>query len=246
MSKSPEQLELLTIQKDILRVMRRSHRFLMGYIFSSVFGMYIVMLWVILVIAMMDLPLELLSIATIIIVLPILIAPLQYKSAKERFGVLQQAGDSLKEIAAALNEQHIVSGLTSYIFLIFDVLRPIDASEDLASENEIENLRKHLGNLTKRVISEVAFQGFLYTLLIINFLIPEFISAIEQGSPLLFPMIFLCVVLAILIARWFIFFYWRILVRRWLKFYQGFVAWGEELDRIFSTSASDHNGGVFE
>jgi hypothetical protein len=213
----------------------------MGHIFSTVFGMYIVMLWVVLLIAMMGLPLELLSIAFIIIILPILIAPIQYRSAKERFGALQQAGAALREIEDALDDQFVVSGLTSYIFLIFDVLRPADTQNDASSENEVEHLRKHLGDLTRKVIGEVLFQAILYTLLIVNFLIPEFLSAIEQGSPMLFPLVFLCVVLAILMARWFIFLCWRLLVRRWLKFYQGFLAWGEELERQFSIPANDHD-----
>jgi hypothetical protein len=214
----------------------------MGHIFSTVFGMYIVMLWVVLLIAMMDLPLELLSIAFIIIIIPIVTAPLQYRSAKERFGALQQAGVALKEIEEALEESQVVSGLTSYIFLIFDVLRPTDTRYDASSENEVELLRKHMGDLTKKVVSEVIFQAMLYTLLIVNFLIPEFISAIEQGSPLVFPLVFLFVVLVILMARWFIFFYWRLLVRRWLKFYQGFLAWGEELERLFSTPSNGFEG----
>lgn len=204
------------------------------------------MLWVILVIAMMGLPLQLLSIATIIIVIPIIVTPLQYRSAKERFGTLQKAGEALREIEIALDERQVVSGLTSYIFLIFDVLRPIDAPEDKTSENEVERLRKHIGNLTRKVLSEVIFQGVLYTLLIVNFLIPEIISAIEQGSPLLIPLIFLPVILAILAARWFIFLYWRLLVRRWLRFYQGFISWGEELERLISQSNTDHEGGTNE
>ncbi|MGY5876143.1 MAG: hypothetical protein RTU30_10380 [Candidatus Thorarchaeota archaeon] len=242
-SSQPKQVELLTRQRNILRVMRRSHRFLMGHIFSTVFGMYIVMLWVVLLIAMMGLPLELLTIAFVIILLPILIAPLQYRSAKERFGALQQAGAALKEIEDTLDEKHIASGLTSYIFLIFDVLRPADSLDDVISENEVENLRQHLANLTKKVLSEIIFQGILYTFLILNFLIPEFISAIEEGGALLLPLVFLVIVLAILVARWFVFFYWRILVRRWIRFYQGFITWGEELERLFSNPPNDLNGG---
>ena len=223
-------------------MMRRSHRFLMGHIFSSVFGMYIVMLWVILLIAMIGLPFELLSIAFVVIIIPILIAPLQYKSAKNRFGALQQAGATLKEIEDALDERHVVPGLTSYIFLIFDVLRPADTLNDVPSENDVEGLRKHLKNLTRKVITEVIFQGAFYILLIINFLIPEFLSAIEQGTPMLAPLIFLGVIIAILVARWIVFFYWRLLVRRWLNFYQGFIAWGEELERVCSNPTNDSNG----
>jgi len=214
----------------------------MAYIFSSVFGMYIVMLWVILLIAMMDLPFELLSVAAIVIVLPILIAPLQYRSAKERFGALQQAGAALKEIEDALDEQHIVSGLTSYIFLIFDVLRPGDTLVDVTSESDVENIRNHLAGLTRKVITEVVFQAVLYILLIFNFLIPEFLSAIEQGTPMLAPLLFLGVIIVILVARWVIFFYWRLLAKRWLSFYQGFIAWGEELEKAFSNPSNDYGG----
>jgi hypothetical protein len=201
------------------------------------------MLWVVLLIAMMDLPFELLSIAAIIIAIPILVAPFQYRDAKERFGALQQAGAALKEIEEALGDNFVISGLTSYIFLIFDVLRPVDTQYEATSENEVEHLRKHLGDLTRKVIGEVLFQAVLYTLLIVNFLIPEFILAIEQGSPMLVPLVFLCVVLAILMARWFIFLYWRLLARRWLKFYQGFLDWGTEMEKLFSKSANDYDRG---
>jgi hypothetical protein len=214
----------------------------MGHIFSTVFGMYLVMLWVILLIAMMDLPFELLSIALIVIILPILIAPLQYKSAKNQFGALQQAGAALKEIEDALDQKHVVPGLTSYIFLIFDVLRPADTLGEMAPESDVENLRKHLAGLTRKVITEVIFQGALYTLLIFNFLIPEFLSALQQGTPLLAPLVFLGVIVAILVARWVVFFYWWFLARRWLSFYQGFIAWGEELERVFSNPTNDHDG----
>ncbi|MHA2263504.1 MAG: hypothetical protein ACXAEN_14005, partial [Candidatus Thorarchaeota archaeon] len=231
-------------QRSILRVMRRSHRFLMGHIFATVFGVYIVMLWVVLLIAMMNLPFELLSIAAVIIIIPILIAPLQYKSAKERFGALRQAGDALNEIEDTLDKRRIASGLTSYIFLILDVIRPVDSRADLASKDDVEHLRKNLADLTRKVIIEVIFHGALYTYLIVSFLIPQFISAIEQGGQLLFPLVFLAVIIAILVARWFIFFYWRILVRRWLKFYQGFISWGEELERIVTGAAKDNDRRV--
>jgi hypothetical protein len=214
----------------------------MGHIFSTVFGMYIVVLWVALVIGMMRLPIELLSIAFIIIIIPVIIAPIQYRSAKSRFATLQKAGAALKEIEATLERTYIATGLTSYIFLIFDVLRP-EARLDPASDNEVEALRNYIAGLTGRVISEVILHGFLYALLIFNFLIPEFIVIIEEGGPLLFPLIFLAIILVILTARWFIFFYWRLLVRRWLRFYQGFIEWGEELERVFSGS-TERTGGM--
>ena len=217
---------------------------MMAHIFSSVFGMYIIMLWVVLVVAMMGLAPAPLSIALIIIIIPILIAPLQYRSAKERFGTLQEAGAALKEIEESLGKQDIARGLTSYIFLIFDVLIPADRRNATTSETEVEKLRKHLADLTRKVIVEVVSQGTMYAFLIIGFLIPEFTSAIEQGGPLLLPLVLLAVIIAVLVARWFIFFYWRLLARRWLRLYQGFIAWGEELERTLSSPTNDHDGGA--
>ena len=241
-----EKAELLAQQRNILRLMRRSHRFLMGHIFSTVFGMYIVMLWVILLVALMGLPPPLLSIATLIIVIPILIAPLQYRSAKSRFRTLQIAGDSLKEIEKSLNESIVVSGLTSYIFLIFDVLRPDEYKIHSKSENEIENLRNNLAGLTRKIVGEICFQSVLFYFLIVNFLIPEFIDAITSGSLIAltfaFSLVFLAIILIILSTRWIIFLYWRLLVRRWLRFYQGFISWGEELERMFMDSSNKNDG----
>ena len=225
-----------------MRVMRRSHRFLMAYVFSPVFAIYIVMLWVILLIAMMGLPPGGFSIAMILIIIPVVITPLIYKSTRERFGTLQQAGAALKDIEDSLGEKDIATGLTSYIFLIFDVLRPADSQDATPSENEVEKLRRHLANLTKTVIVEVIFQGVLYASLIINFLIPELVSAIQVGGPLLVPLSSLIMIVAILAARWFTFFYWRLLVRRWLRFYQGFIAWGQELERKLSNPINNHDG----
>ncbi|MHA2425130.1 MAG: hypothetical protein ACXAEF_10100, partial [Candidatus Thorarchaeota archaeon] len=79
--------------------------------------------------------------------------------------------------------------------------------------------------------------------LIFNFLIPEFLAAIEQGGILLIPTMILGFVIVILVARWFVFFYWRFLVKRWLRFYQGFIEWGSELERSFFNVANNENGG---
>ena len=241
-SRTPDELDLLANQRSILRVMRRSHRFLMAYVFSPVFAIYIPMIWVILLVAMMGLPPGGLSIAMIIIIIPVVIAPLIYKFTKEKFGTLRQAGAALKEIEDSLGEKDIATGLASYIFLIFDVLRPADGRDATPSENEVEKLRRHLANLTKTVIVEVISQGVLYAFLIIGFLIPELVSAIQGGRPLLVPLSALTIILVILAARWFTFFYWRLLVRRWLRFYQGFIAWGQELERKLSNPTNNHDG----
>jgi hypothetical protein len=235
--------DLLVNQKQTIRLMRRSHKFLMAYIFGSVFNVYVIMSWVVLTIWMLNLPFQLLSIASIIIVIPIIISPLVYKRTKQRFGLLQEAGTSLHDAEVAIDANQIAQGLTSYIFLIFDILRPSYKIDDEFRDNEVENVRKNLNSLTRDAICEIFTQGFFITTLIIYFLIPEFLEVLESGGPLLFPLIFLCFVVGFLIARWFIFLYWRFLIRRWLKFYQGFMAWGEKLERIFSEPSESEPGG---
>jgi hypothetical protein len=238
-----EKPDLLVNQKKTIRLMRRSHRFLMAHIFGNVFGIYIVMLWVVLTIWMMNLPFHLFSLATIIIALPILIAPLQYKDTKNRFNLLQEAGALLHDTERAVDASQFAQGLTSYIFLIFDILRPSNIKSDNFEENEVEQVRTDLNSLTRKTLREFMVQAFFLTALIIFFLIPEFIDVIESGGAFLFPLIFLCFVIGLLMSRWLIFLYWRFLIRRWLRFYRGFMNWGAELERMFSQPSESEPGG---
>lgn len=238
-----EKPDLLVNQKQTIRLMRRSHMFLMAHIFGNVFSIYVIMLWVILVIWMMNLPFELISIAAILIIIPIIISPLQYKNTKNQFGLLQEAGRALYDAEVAVDARQIAQGLTSYIFLIFDILRPSEGIVDEFEENEIEHVRENLRSLTQKNIRDIIVQGCLVTALVVFFLIPEFQRVIAKGGPLLFPFMFLCFVVGLLTARWFIFLYWRLLIRRWLRFYEGFMAWGEELERMFSQPSDNEAGG---
>ena len=226
--------------------MRRSHRFLMGHIFGSAFGMYLIMLWVILFVVIANLTGTLLLIALVIIATPIVFIPIQYKDLKQKYGILQQAGQVLKESEVLVDSNQIVTGLTSYVFLVFDILRPADTSDDAKEKNEIEEVRKSLKETTRKVISEIVFQIFLVALLLNNFLIPELIAALERGGPSLLIFLFLGFIVMVLISRWIVFLYWRLLARRWLRFYQGFLEWGEELERVFSSSSEDNLGGGAE
>lgn len=239
----PEKHDLLTGQKETLRLMRRSHRFLMGHIFGAVFGMYLIMLWVILFVVIAGLTGTLLLIALVIIGIPIAVIPMAYKNLKQKFGILQQAGQVLKDSEGLIDSNQLVTGLTSYVFLVFDVLRPSEPVEDVSEKNEIEDIRKSLNETTRKVISEIIFQGFLLVLLLNNFLIPGLITYLEVGGSALLIFLVLGFIVIVLISRWFVFIYWRLLVRKWLRFYQGFMEWGEELERIFSTSSKDNSGG---
>jgi hypothetical protein len=236
--------DLLVNQKQTIRLMHRSHKFLMAYIFSNAFSIYVIMSWVALTIWMLNLPFQVLSIAAIVIIIPVIIFPLLYKRTKERFSLLQEAGTSLHDAEVAIHANQIAHGLTSYIFLIFDILRPSYKIDDEFRENEVENVRKNLNSLTRDAICEIITQGVFLTAIILYFLIPEFLEVLESGGPLLFPLIFLCFVIGFLIARWVIFLYWRFLIRRWLKFYQGFMAWGKELERMFSEPSESEPGGT--
>lgn len=239
----PENHDLLTGQKKTLRLMRRSHRFLMGHIFGSVFGMYLIMLWVILFVIIAELTGSLLLIALIIIATPIVFIPIQYKDLKQKYGILQQAGQVLKDSEALVDSNQIVTGITSYVFLVFDILRPVEPSDGVKEKNEVEEVRKSLNETTRKVISEIAFQAFLIVLLLYNFLIPGLVAVLERGGPALLIFLFLGFIVVVLISRWFVFLYWRLLVRKWLRFYQGFIEWGEELERVFSSPSKDNSGG---
>lgn len=238
-----DNLDLLTGQKQTLRLMRRSHRFLMGHIFGSVFGMYLIMLWVILFVVITNLTGTLLLIAITIICTPIVIIPIQYKDLKQKYGILQQAGQILKESEAVVDSNQLVTGLTSYVFLVFDILRPADTGKETKEKNEVEDLRRSLNETTRKIITEIVFQAFLLYLLLTNFLIPGLVVLLEQGGSSFPIFLFLGFIVIVIISRWFVFLYWRLLVRKWLRFYQGFIEWGEELERIFSAPPEDNSGG---
>ncbi|OLS19429.1 MAG: hypothetical protein ThorAB25_29320 [Candidatus Thorarchaeota archaeon AB_25] len=215
----------------------------MGHIFGSVFGMYLIMLWVILFVVIAELTGSLLLIALIIIATPIVFIPIQYKDLKQKYGILQQAGQVLKDSEALVDSNQIVTGITSYVFLVFDILRPVEISDGVKEKNEVEEVRKSLNETTRKVISEIVFQAFLIVLLLYNFLIPGMIAVLERGGPALLIFLFLGFIVVVLISRWFVFLYWRLLVRKWLRFYQGFIEWGEELERVFSSPSKDNSGG---
>ena len=239
----PEKQDLLTGQRQTLRLMRRSHRFLMGHIFGAVFGMYLIMLWVILFVVIAELTGSLLLIALTIIATPLVFIPIQYRELKQKYAVLQLAGQVLKESESLADSNQIVTGLTSYVFLIFDLLRPADTGDDTKESHEIEDVRKSLNETTRKVISEIVFQAFLIVLLLYNFLIPGLMAIWQHGGPALSIFLFLGIIVVVLVSRWIVFLYWRLLTRRWLRFYQGFMEWGEDLERVFSPSSKDDSGG---
>jgi hypothetical protein len=205
--------------------------------------MYLIMLWVILFVIITGLTGTLLLIALVVIGTPILILPIQYKELKQKYGILLQAGQVLKESESLIDSNQLVTGLTSYVFLVFDILRPANTHDDAKEKNEVEEVRKSLKATTRKIIFEIAFQGFLLVYILNSFIIPELIDFLEQGGSFLPMLLFLVFIVAVLIARWIVFLYWRLLARRWLRFYKGFMEWGEELERVFSSSSEDNSGG---
>jgi len=205
------------------------------------------MLWVILFIALIQLPLQLLLIALAIIALSIAITPLQYKRTRQRFTLLRQAGEVLEQAEIAVSEKQTAIGLTSYIFLLFDVIRPTDVEKDESDQNEAEQIRTHLRSLNLNTLIQMLFQGALIILLIIQFIIPGILSLLEAGGSLVILLtifLLLCFLVVLTVARWAVFVYWQILMRRWLRLYRGFMVWGEELERMYSSSGEELTGGL--
>ena len=127
--------------------------------------------------------------------------------------------------------------------LIATVSRAIE-NQELRRENI--SLRNHLVRQDLEHVdelSEIVFQAFLIVLLSYNFLIPGLIAILQHGGPASSIFLFLGVIVIVLVSRWIVFLYWRLLARRWLRFYQGFMEWGEELERVFSSSTKDNSGG---
>jgi len=239
--------DLVNSQKQLIPLMRRSQRLLISHIYASVFSIYVVMLWVILFIALIQLPLQLLLIALAIIALSIAITPLQYKRTRQRFALLRQAGEVLEQAEIAVSEKQTAIGLTSYIFLLFDVIRPTDVEKVESDQNEVEQIRTHLRSLNLNTLIQMLFQGALIILLIIQFIIPGILSLLEAGGSLVILLtIFLplCFLVVLTVARWAVFVYWQILMRRWLRLYRGFMVWGEELERMYSSSGEESTGGL--
>jgi len=85
----------------------------MGHIFGAVFGMYLIMLWVILFVVIAGLTGTLLLIALVLISIPIAVIPMAYKNLKQKFGILQQAGQVLKDSEGLIDSNQLVTGLTS-------------------------------------------------------------------------------------------------------------------------------------
>lgn len=91
------------------------------------------------------------------------------------------------------------------------------------------------------------FQGVSIILLIIQFIIPGVLPLLEaSGSLVILLTIFLplCFLIVLTAARWAVFVYWQLLMRRWLRLYRGFMVWAEELERMYSISSEESTGGL--
>ncbi len=225
--------------------MFKSHRMLTAYIYANLFIIYGIMAWVGLFVLWMGLPTELALIALVIIAIPVLIAPFLYRYVKRTYPIIQDAKKVLERAREDLDNRRSATGLSTYIALLFKILQ---TEKDESEEAKIEQTRKALRRSRFNALSEIIFQGFLFTLVSANFLIPEIILILEQsgfGGLLVNPIIVVVGALFIIfVIRWGVFIRWQLLARRWLRIYQGFLEWGEELERMILSSGSNENGGT--
>ncbi|MFW9920664.1 MAG: hypothetical protein ACFFED_13755, partial [Candidatus Thorarchaeota archaeon] len=226
-------------QKKILPLINRSHRLLTLFIYYSVSILYLWMGWVVFFILWMELPPTLGLVAAIVIAIPLLVTPLMYKQMKQRYGYILDAKNLLDTIQESIDSEQVASGILSYISLLLNIINPDESKEETVPS------QVRLRDLRIRSISQLIFQMFMMYLIFQNFFIPEIILLIEAGgiiAVLLNPvMVLLSAILAITLTGLLVLILLEITVRRWLKIYQGFIEWGEELERmVFS---KDHEAG---
>lgn len=238
-----DSIDFIETQKKILPLMLKSHRMLTAYIYANLFIIYGVMAWVGLVLWWMGLPFQLSIVAFALILIPLLISPLIYRQVKRTYPVIQHAKTVLLGARNELNANRSAGGLFTYITLLFKILHP---EKEESAESEIERTRSALQKSKRNAVSEIIFQGFIFTLAFANFIIPDVLLIIEQsgflgllGNPI---MLIIGFIFSLIVIRWGVFIRWHLLVRRWLKLYQGFIEWGEELERM--AFSSEREGGV--
>ncbi|MFW9978761.1 MAG: hypothetical protein ACFFEJ_11830 [Candidatus Thorarchaeota archaeon] len=229
-------------QKKILPLINRSHRLLTLFIYYSVSILYLWMGWVVFFILWMELPPTLGLVAAIVIAIPLLVTPLMYKQMKQRYGYILDAKNLLDTIQESIDSEQVASGILSYISLLLNIINPDESKEETVPS------QVRLRDLRIRSISQLIFQMFMMYLIFQNFFIPEIILLIEAGgiiAVLLNPvMVLLSAILAITLTGLLVLILLEITVRRWLKIYQGFIEWGEELERmVFS---KDYEAGGSE
>lgn len=235
--------DLAESQRKILPLMFKSHRLLMAYVYYNLSIMYIWMGWVVLFILWMNLPLPLLSIAFVIIALPILIAPMQYRIMKKKYSHLIDAKQILLDMQKSVNASQVITGIAKYSTILFNIVSP---NGETKGNGTVEQTKISIKRLRFDSVSTLAIQAFLVYLIFQNFFIPSIIELLEIGglTAVLFNpvMMLMGIILALMIAGLMIFILWEIQVRRWAKIYHGFLAWGEEIEHMVFSQSNEEEG----
>lgn len=233
---------LVASQRRILPLMFKSHRLLMAYIYYNLSIMYIWMGWVLLLFLWMDLPLPLLSIAFVIIALPILIAPMQYRIMKKNYSHLIDAKQILLDMQKTDNASQVIAGIAKYSTILFNVVSP---NVETKGSSSAEHTKISIKRLRFNSVSKLAIQAFFVYLIFQSYFIPSIIELLEIGglAAVLFNpvMMLMGIILAIMIVGLMIFVLWEIQVRRWVKIYHGFLAWGEEIERLIPSDLTEED-----
>lgn len=217
----------------------------MAYVYYNFSIIYLWMGWVLLFILWMEHPPSLGLIAVLLLTIPIAIAPMIYKQFRARYGYLIQAKKILAAIRGEVSTHQVSSSISSYITLLFQIIKPTKEKPDERTRArtgiKLRYLRIESG-------SALVFQPFLLYLTLTNFLIPEIVSLLESGgiiAVLLNPVIMvLGLLLAITSTGILLPVLWEFQVRRWLRIYEGFLSWGEDIERMVFTPSNEGEGGA--
>jgi hypothetical protein len=236
---------LVETQKRIVRAILRSHRLLTAYIYYMFSIIYLWMGWVLLFILWMQLPPSIGPIAVLLIAIPVVMTPFLYTRFRMSYGYLINAKNTLVAISRAESTHQISSSISSYITLLFQIIKPTKERPDEESRARAQiNLRQ----LRIQSGSSLVLQLFMQYFVLTDFLIPKISSLFASGgiiAVLLNPVIMvLGLLLAITITGILLFFLWEIQVRRWMRTYEDFLSWGEDIERTVSTQSDQGKGGT--
>jgi hypothetical protein len=243
---SKDRDESIDVMAKTVQVMLRGHRFLTIYLHWNIILPFLFVGWVGTFLLWVQLPFGLLSIASMVLILPLLMLPVLYASVRKRLPLLKEAKGVLLEAKSALASHRTDLGLARYVTLLFAILQSRAASRQ--EEPSFESMRASLKGSNRSLLGQVSFQVLLVAMIFNYFLIPEMLNVLQQGGVialLLNPVLLLMLALVILmVLSWVVFLSWYQLSSRWLRMYGALQEWGAELERFGSTFGSGDSGGA--
>ena len=155
------------------------------------------------------------------------------------FGAMREYLDYTKK---AVNTGQGDVDLTTYVNLMFSVIRPdVPLSEEEPAE-QLKQVRQSIQILTYMPVVEIIVFASVFVTMSVLFIT---MGPVVQNNPIASALIIsFYVIMAVTVIRCVIFLQWRKLVTRWLKIYSALVMWRQDLEQTFPQNRSTQERGV--